>query len=82
MATLSTDGWIPCPDGELRKLAARLTAYRQRRVALTVLFAVSVAVAAAVGIGVAVEYAPTWFGTGHPAPCPPVQDSPSAAPAQ
>jgi hypothetical protein len=37
MATASPDGWGPCPHGEFRKLAGRLTARRQRRVAFGVL---------------------------------------------
>ena len=78
-------GWDPCPQGELRRLAARLTARRQRRRALTVMLGAALAVAAGVAAVEGTVYLLDVPGAGRsggacPTPAPSYAPAPAPTP--
>jgi hypothetical protein len=96
MSTSSTNGWTRCPPGSFGRLAANLTARRQRQLRLTrVTWAVGTALALAASVGGATAIELYIFhhrskpaaGGCPPYPVPSVQPSnpitpPAAAPPQ
>jgi hypothetical protein len=85
MGASSTNGWRQCPDGEFSSLAGRLTARRQRRLALSVALGIGVAaLVGAVGAAVTEHIIDSVSASSHgccPSQHPPVCDPPSSAPA-
>jgi hypothetical protein len=92
MATSPNDGWGPCPQGAIQKLAGRLTARRQRALALTILGGISAALITGVTAAAVTQYVAQSISASnqtntcptHPpvSDCPPDQKPTPAAPAK
>jgi hypothetical protein len=90
MATSSPGNWGPCPEGEFRKLAGRLAARHQRRLAFAVLGGIGAVLVTGVTAAAVTQHIMESISASnqngvcptHPPVCPPDQKVGSAIPAK